>query len=389
MGCKKIAIWGSTGSIGTQTLAVVDQHPELFSVKVLVAHRNAVLLEEQIRRYRPEYAVLVDEGAAIELRRNYCGATQILSGEEGLMAVAGAEGIDIALNALVGFAGLKPTLRAIEAGTDIALANKETLVAAGELVMKRAKEKGVAILTVDSEHSAILQCLQGEAAEKVEKIILTASGGPFRGMLRSELENVTVEACLKHPNWSMGQKITVDSASLANKGLEVIEAHWLFGVDYDRIQVVVHPQSIIHSMIEFVDGAVMAQLGQPDMRLPIQYALFYPERLAAPYPRLDFQTMQNLTFAAPDTKTFRALALAYEAGRAGGTMPCVYNAANEVAVYAFLRREIRFLAIPQIIENVMEKHSKLSCSELEPVLQADLWARSEAEKSLKGICCEK
>ncbi len=379
MKSKGLAIWGSTGSIGTQTLEVVKQHPGRFTVKVLAAKQNAVLLQEQIERYEPEIAVLVDESAAQELRKRYRGRTTILSGESGLLTAAAHPAVDIALNALVGFAGLKPTLHAIDAGATIALANKETLVAAGELVTKKAAAKGVSILTVDSEHSAILQCLQGEAAERVERIILTASGGPFCGKRRDELTSVSVEACLKHPNWSMGKKITVDSASLANKGLEVIEAHWLFGMPYDKIEVVVHPQSIIHSMVEFADGAVMAQLGQPDMRVPIQYALAFPERLPAPYPRLDFQNMKNLTFAAPDTKTFAALALAYAAGRSGGTMPCVYNAANEVAVYAFLAQSIPFLAIAEVIETVMAEHQVIQCSDLETVLQADAWARAAAK----------
>lgn len=385
MKSKRIAIWGSTGSIGTQTLEVVDQHPELFLVKALVAHRNVDLLERQIRLYQPEVAVLVDESAAQELRSRYDGKTEILAGEAGLLQAAAWPEIDVAVNALVGFAGLQPTLRAIEAGADIALANKETLVAAGEIVMKRAAEKGVAILTVDSEHSAILQCLQGEKAETVGKIILTASGGPFRGKSRSELEKVTVEACLKHPNWSMGQKITVDSASLANKGLEVMEAHWLFGVTYEKIEVVVHPQSIIHSMVEFVDGAVIAQLGQPDMRLPIQYALYYPQRLKADYPRLDFKALRDLTFCEPDTETFRALPLAYQAGKTGGTMPCVYNAANEVAVHAFLRRETSFLAIPEVIERVMSSHTVENCRELETILRTDDWARAAAKEQLKKL----
>ncbi|WP_346354592.1 1-deoxy-D-xylulose-5-phosphate reductoisomerase [Azotosporobacter soli] len=379
MKSKGLAIWGSTGSIGTQTLDVVTQHPERFTVKVLMAKQNAALLQEQIERYEPEVAVLVDENATQELRKRYRGRTTILSGETGLLAAAAHPAVDIALNALVGFAGLKPTLHAIEAGATIALANKETLVAAGELVTKKAAAKGVSILTVDSEHSAILQCLQGEAADRVERIILTASGGPFRGKQRDELVSVSVEACLQHPNWSMGKKITVDSASLANKGLEVIEAHWLFGMPYDKIEVVVHPQSIIHSMVEFADGAVMAQLGQPDMRVPIQYALTFPERLPAPYPRLDFQKMKDLTFAAPDTKTFAALALAYAAGRSGGTMPCVYNAANEVAVYAFLEQSIPFLAIAEVIESVMAEHQVTQCSDLEAVLQADAWARAAAK----------
>lgn len=382
---QSIAVLGSTGSIGTQALDVVAAQPGRFRVTALAAHHNDRLLAEQIDRFRPELAVLADEAAADRLRKRYSGPTKILAGREGLLAAATEDGTDTVLTALVGFAGLEPTLAAIAAGKNIALANKETLVAAGELVMTKAAEKQVKILPVDSEHSAIFQCLQGERREKIRRILLTASGGPFRGYAKEALAAVTVEECLRHPNWAMGKKITVDSASLANKGLEVIEARWLFGVDYDRIEVVVHPQSVIHSMVEFTDGSVIAELGQPDMRLPIQYALSYPDRWPADLPRLDFFALKALTFEKPTTDVFPALPLAYAAGCRGGTAPCVYNAANETAVYAFLDRQIPFPAIAAIIEATCDRHAVVASPDLTVLTAADAWAREYAGELVKSL----
>lgn len=382
---QHIAILGSTGSIGTQALEVIAANQDKFCVTALAAYHNDKLLEEQIEYFKPEIAVLVDRQAADRLIRRYSGATTILAGEDGLLAAATQPIVNTVLTSLVGFAGLKPTIAAIEAGKNIALANKETLVAAGQLVTTLAKQKGINILPVDSEHSAIFQCLQGENKEKINRIILTASGGPFRGLNMEQLQQVTVEDCLRHPNWSMGKKITVDSATLANKGLEVIEARWLFDVDYSQIDVVVHPQSIIHSMVEFIDGSVMAQLGKADMRVPIQYALTYPDRVVANYPKLDFKTLSALTFAEPDVVTFPALQLAFHAGRIGGTLPCVFNAANEEAVYAFLKGEIGFLDIVIVIRSVMEKHTLVATPELDDIYNADLWARTQANDLFKII----
>jgi 1-deoxy-D-xylulose-5-phosphate reductoisomerase len=308
-----------------------------------------------------------------------------LTGEEGLIEAATFHQTDTVLTSLVGFAGLKPTVAAIKAKKNIALANKETLVAAGELVMSLAKKYNVTISPVDSEHSAVFQCLNGENRKQINRIILTASGGPFLEYTTEKMKNVTIEQCLKHPNWSMGRKITIDSATLANKGLEVIEAKWLFDVDYDQIDVCVHPQSIIHSMVEFIDGSVMAQLGMPDMRLPIQYALSYPERLSSQFPRLDFTRLSALTFSEPDTSRFPALKLAYHAGKTGGTMPCVFNAANEVAVYAFLNGEIGFLDIVQVISYTMEKHTLITTPNLEQIFCTDAWARQCARLTVTDL----
>lgn len=380
---RHIAILGSTGSIGRQALEVIAANSGRFAVSALAALQNDQLLEEQIEQFHPDVAVLVDQRAADRLVRRYQGATKILSGEEGLLEAAVYHKSDTVLTAIVGFAGLKPTLAAITAGKAIALANKETLVSAGEVVTKAAKASHVSILPVDSEHSAILQCLQGERKRNIRRVLITASGGPFRGFTQEQLKNVSVADCLCHPTWSMGKKITVDSATLANKGLEVIEAKWLFDVDYDQIEVVVHPQSVVHSMVEFVDGAVMAQLGRPDMRVPIQYALTYPERITADFPKMDFKTLSALTFESPDTNTFPALALAMQAGRAGGTLPCVFNAANEVAVYAFLQGKIRFLEITALVREVMHSHSVVRQPDLEAICTADLWARSTAEQLVK------
>lgn len=382
---KHIAILGSTGSIGTQALDVIAVNSDRYKVTVLAAYQNEKLLAEQIEYFKPKLAVLIDKQAADHMARTYRGQTKILAGEEGLLEAATYDQTDTVLTSLVGFAGLTPTIAAIKAKKNIALANKETLVAAGQLVMSLAKEYNVSIYPVDSEHSAIFQCLQGENNKHIGRIILTASGGPFRGRTMEQLTHVTIEDCLKHPNWSMGRKITIDSATLANKGLEVIEAKWLFGVNYDQIDVCVHPQSIIHSMVEFIDGSVMAQLGMPDMRLPIQYAFSYPERIAANFPRLDFTSLSALTFMEPDTKTFPALKLAYLAGDKGGTMPCVFNAANEVAVYAFLHGEIGFLDIAQIISYTMENHSLIAMPDLKQIHSADTWARRCALQAVNDI----
>lgn len=382
---QHIAILGSTGSIGTQALEVIAANQDKFCVKALAAYHNDKLLEEQIEYFKPEIAVLVDREAADRLIRRYSGATLILTGEEGLLAAATHSDVHTVLTSLVGFAGLTPTIAAIEAGKNIALANKETLVAAGELVTELAKKKGVKILPVDSEHSAIFQCLQGENRENIHRILLTASGGPFRGLKTEALQKVTVEDCLRHPTWSMGRKITVDSSTLANKGLEVIEARWLFDVDYSQIEVVVHPQSIIHSMVEFNDGSIIAQMGKADMRVPIQYAFTYPDRAFTSYPRLDFKTLSALTFSEPDCVAFPALELAFSAGRTGGTLPCVFNAANEEAVYAFLKGELKFLDIGTVIRSVMESHVKVSTPELKDIYSADLWARTKAQDLFRAL----
>jgi 1-deoxy-D-xylulose-5-phosphate reductoisomerase len=375
---QHIAVLGSTGSIGTQALDVIAKNLDKYKVTVLAAYQNEQLLAEQIEFFKPQLAVLIDKQAADRLAARHQGQTKILTGEEGLLEAAAYQQTDTVLTSLVGFAGLKPTIAAIKAGKNIALANKETLVAAGELIMSLAKAHNVSIYPVDSEHSAIFQCLQGENLKKIGRIILTASGGPFRGRTAAELEKVTVDDCLRHPNWTMGRKITIDSATLANKGLEVIEAKWLFGVDFAQIDVCVHPQSIIHSMVEFVDGSVMAQMGMPDMRLPIQFALSYPERLPSNFPRLDFKTLSDLTFEVPDTVNFPALNLAFDAGTRGGSMPCVFNAANEIAVYAFLNNEIRFLDIPKVIGYTMESHTIIHNMDLNQIYIADTWARSYA-----------
>jgi len=364
-------------------LEVVAAHPEKFKVAALAAYHNDKLLQTQIECFKPELAVLIDQDAAERLKRRYHGPAKLMSGEDGLMAAATLGSADTVLTSMVGFAGLKPTLAAIAAGKNIALANKETLVAAGEIVTKLAKEKGVAITPVDSEHSAILQSLSGERRDNIRKIILTASGGPFFGWTTDQLQHVTVEACLRHPNWSMGKKITVDSATLVNKGLEVIEAKWLFDIDYDQIEVVIHPQSIIHSMVEFSDGAVIAQLGKPDMRLPIQYALTYPDRLPSEFPRLDFTTANNLTFAAPDTSLFPALDMAFAVGRTGGTLPCVFNAANEIAVNAFLDRKVTFLDIYETIAQTVKNHKVVAEPSLADLCAADEWARSFAAQVIQ------
>ena len=355
---KKIAILGSTGSIGTQTLDVVRQHREDFEVTALSAGGNIDLLERQIREFHPALISVGSEEKARELKQKTADLQiEIRYGMEGLLAVAAQEESQILVTAVVGMLGIRPTIAAIRAGKDIALANKETLVTAGHLIMPLAREYGVKILPVDSEHSAIFQSLNGERehGNRIDKILLTASGGPFRGKTKQELGQVTLQDALKHPNWSMGKKITVDSATLVNKGLEVMEAKWLFDVELDQIQVVVHPQSVIHSMVQYADGAVIAQLGTPDMRLPIQYALYYPQRKYLAGERLDFYRLAQLTFEAPDSETFEGLALAIEAMKQGGSMPTVFNAANEKAVALFLKEKIRFLQITEIIRRAMEE----------------------------------
>lgn len=368
---KKIAILGSTGSIGTQTLEIVDENNDL-SVTALAAGSNIELLEKQIRKYRPALAAVWSEEKARQLKERVADLpVEVLSGMDGLLAAASQGDADMVVTAVVGMIGIRPTVAAINAGRDIALANKETLVTAGHIIMPLAKEKGVKILPVDSEHSAIFQSLKGEKKEKISRILLTASGGPFRGRKTEELRSIRVEDALKHPNWSMGQKITVDSATMVNKGLEVIEARWLFDVEFDQIEVVVQPQSVIHSMVEFVDGGIIAQLGTPDMKLPIQYALYEAARLPLSGSRLDFKTLKQITFEAPDMETFRGLKLAYEAGRCGGTMPTVFNAANEWAVGRFLKRKIGFLEITEIIDASMAAHEVTENPSVEQILETE------------------
>ena len=380
---KNIAVLGSTGSIGTQTLDVVRSHPELFHISVLAANSHDELLEQQIREFQPELAVLSDEDAYKRLKSRYSGTTQLAGGRQAFIDAAAVDAVDTVVTSMMGFAGLEPTMKALDARKNIALANKETLVVAGEIVMRRAKEQGVSILPVDSEHCAFYQCLQGEKRETIEKLLLTCSGGPFRGKKREDLKDATVKQVHAHPTWNMGQKITVDSATLVNKGLEVIEAKWLYGVSYDQIQVVVHPQSIVHSMVQFHDGAVIAQLGSTDMKLPIQCALTYPNRTVSSFERLDFWKMKDLTFSQPDTDTFKGLKFAYEAGDMGGTMPCVFNAANEVAVGAFLKGGIRFLDIYDIIEETMLKRECILEPTLDELFAEDRWAREFAASLLE------
>ena len=368
---KKIAILGSTGSIGTQTLEVVRENKDI-EVLGLAAGNNIKLLERQIREFHPKMAAVWSEERAKELHENVKDLNiKIVSGMEGLIELSVMEESEILVTAIVGMIGIRPTIEAIKAGKDIALANKETLVTAGHIIMPLAKEYQVAILPVDSEHSAIFQSLQGGQEKALHKILLTASGGPFRQKTREELLNIQVEDALKHPNWEMGRKITIDSSTLVNKGLEVIEAKWLFDVSLDQIEVVVHPQSIIHSMVEYVDGAIIAQLGTPDMKLPIQYALYYPERRFLPGDRLDFAALSKLTFEKPDMETFYGLRLAFEAGKEGGSLPTVFNAANELAVSKFLERKIKYLEIPEIIEHCMQAHKTIADPSVDEILQTE------------------
>lgn len=368
---KKIAILGSTGSIGTQTLEVVRENKDI-EVSGLAAGNNIERLEAQIREFAPKVVAVWNEERAKELADKVRDLdVKIVSGMEGLIEVSTLSEVEILVTAIVGMIGIRPTIAAITAGKHIALANKETLVTAGHIIMPLAKEHGVSILPVDSEHSAIFQSLQGGQERALHKILLTASGGPFRGRRWEDLQNVQMEDALKHPNWEMGRKITIDSSTMVNKGLEVIEAKWLFGVEVDQIEVVVQPQSIIHSMVEYVDGAVIAQLGTPDMKLPIQYALYYPERRYLPGDRLDFRGLAQLTFEEPDLETFYGLRLAYEAGKAGGSLPTVFNAANEKAVSKFLNREIRFLEIPEMIQACMEAHKNIANPSVDEILQTE------------------
>lgn len=368
---KKIAILGSTGSIGTQTLEVVENNGDI-RVEAISANSNVELLEKQARKFHPSVVAVYREEAAKELRERLKDTDiRVVTGMDGLIEISTLPEVEILVTAIVGMIGILPTVEAIKAGKDIALANKETLVTAGHIIMPLAEKMGVKILPVDSEHSAIFQSLNGENRGQIGKILLTASGGPFRGKKREELANVRVEDALKHPNWSMGQKITIDSATLVNKGLEVMEAKWLFGVDLDRIQVVVQPKSIIHSMVEYVDGAVIAQLGTPDMKLPIQYALYYPERRYLPGERLDFWKLSGLTFEKPDMDTFLGLPLAFSAAKAGGSMPTVFNAANERAVSKFLSRKIKFLDIYEIISDSMEHHKVIENPSIEEILATE------------------
>ena len=368
---KKIAILGSTGSIGTQTLEIVRENTDL-EVVGLAAGSNVELLEKQVREFRPRLVSLQSEKYCKELKLRLADMeVEIVSGMEGLIQIAEMEESEVLITAIVGMIGIQPTIAAICKGKDIVLANKETLVTAGHIIMPLAAQKGVSILPVDSEHSAIFQSMQGENRAQVSKLLITASGGPFRGKTKADLENVQLEDALKHPNWAMGNKITIDSATLVNKGLEVMEAKWLFHVDFDQIQVVVHPQSIIHSVVEYVDGGIIAQLGMPDMKLPIQYALFYPNRRPMAGKRVDFYELGSITFERPDIETFTGLKLALRAAREGGSMPTVFNAANEEAVRLFLQRKIRFLQIPEIIEMCMQAHKRIENPEVKAILAAE------------------
>ncbi len=386
MSIKNIAILGSTGSIGTQTLEVIGENPSLFRAYVITAQNNAELLIQQSLKFKPAYAIICNDKYYVRVKEALAPTNvQVLSGIGAINDIVTHPEINIVLTAMVGFAGLEPTINAIKAGKDIALANKETLVVAGELITGLAKENKVNILPVDSEHSAIFQCLVGEDNQVIEKLILTASGGPFRGKSLDFLDSVTPEAALKHPNWVMGSKITIDSATLMNKGLEVIEAKWLFDIEPDKIDVVVHPQSIIHSMVQFHDGSIKAQMGLPDMKLPIQYALAYPSRIKNNFKRFDFTSYSNLTFEKPDIKTFRNLGLAFEALKQGGNMPCIVNAANEIAVAGFLTNALGFLAMSDIIEECMQKVSFYAKPTLDDYLNTDKETRIFAQNLIKTI----
>ncbi|MBL0742848.1 1-deoxy-D-xylulose-5-phosphate reductoisomerase [Chryseolinea lacunae] len=383
---KRIAILGSTGSIGTQALDVIAAHPDAFEAEVLTANHNATLLVEQAKRFKPNAVVVVNEEhypiVKDALRDE---PVKVYTGESALSSVVQMDTVDLVLTALVGYAGLKPTIKAIEAGKPIALANKETLVVAGELITSLAREKGVNIFPVDSEHSAIFQCLVGEFHNKIEKVVLTASGGPFRGKKSAELKAVTKAQALKHPNWTMGAKVTIDSATLMNKGLEVIEAKWLFGLTTKQVEVIVHPQSIVHSLVQFEDGSMKAQMGLPDMRLPIQFAMSYPERLKSDFPRFDFLNYPALTFEKPDTETFRNLALAFEALNRAGNMPCVLNAANEVAVAEFLKDRIGFLEMSDLVEQCLEKMAFIKTPGYDDYVNTDKETRIRAFEFVKRI----
>lgn len=383
---KNVAILGSTGSIGTQTLDVIRRNDDL-NLVAISAGSNINLLEQQIREFHPQLVAVWNEDNAAALRTMIADVTptcKVVSGMEGLLEVATIESSDILITAIVGMIGIQPTIAAIKAGKDIGLANKETLVTAGHIIMPLAKEKNISILPVDSEHSAIFQCIHGDDQKAIHKILLTASGGPFRNMTKGDLELVTLEMALKHPNWSMGKKITIDSASMVNKGLEVIEAKWLFNVDPEQIEVLVQPQSIIHSMVEFEDGAVMAQLGAPDMRLPIQYALYYPNRVYLEGKRLDFSKISEITFQKPDLDTFLGLKYAYEAIQVGGSMPTVLNAANELAVAKFLNKKITFLEIYEMIRFCMDRHCLVDNPSVEDILETENWVYETIESRWKS-----
>lgn len=369
---KRIAVLGSTGSIGTQTLDVVEQHPDCFEVEVLTANNNVSLLAEQAKKFKPNMVVIANECRYDDLRDALKDEpVKIFAGREAINQVVQLDSVDLVMAALVGYAGLVPTLEAIRAGKPVALANKETLVVAGEIIVREARKNRVSIYPVDSEHSAIFQCLAGEQMNEIEKIYLTASGGPFRGYTLEQLTKVTTSDALKHPNWNMGAKITIDSATMMNKGFEVIEAKWLFGLTPQQIDVIVHPQSIVHSLVQFKDGSVKAQMGLPDMRLPIQYAMHYPNRLPSPFKRFSFLDYPNLTFEQPDIKIFRNLALAFEALKQGGNMPCILNAANEVVVHAFLKEKVRFTEMPDLIEEAMQKINFIKTPDLDDYKQTD------------------
>lgn len=375
---KSIAILGSTGSIGTQTLDVVAQHPDQFRVEALAGGSNIQLLLEQIHQFKPKKVSISTKALADELKLSVPAGVEVYYGDEGLREVAAGTDANFVVTAVVGSQGLRPTLDAIEAGKTIGLANKETLISAGHIVTEAARKHGVSLLPIDSEHSAIFQCLNGERRADVRKLVITASGGSFRDRTREQLVGVTVEEALKHPNWSMGAKITIDSATMMNKGLEVIEAHWLFNMPFDDIEVIIHPESIIHSYVEFVDHSIIAQLGNPDMRVPIQYALTYPHRMANNSASLDLAQIGKLHFRPMDMKRFPCLQMAYDCGRAGGTATTVFNAANEVAVARFLEGAISFLAIEDVIEQTINQHEIIANPDLETIMQADGWARSVA-----------
>ncbi len=382
---KRISILGSTGSIGQSTLAVVEKFPDRFKVVALAAGNNVVLFEKQVRRFRPELVAVSGEASATDLKHRLRDLKlRVLSGVEGMIRVAAADEADMTVSAIVGTAGLVPTMAAIHAGKHVALANKEVLVTAGELVMNECRRRKISMLPVDSEHSAIFQCLLAGENRDIRKLVLTASGGPFRAWSKQDLANVTLAQALKHPNWSMGRKITIDSATLMNKGLEVIEARWLFGLPPEKIRVLVHPQSIVHSMVEYHDGAMVAQLGMPDMKGPIAYALSYPERLEDASPALDLAQVGTLTFEEPDMDRFPCLAYAYDALKAGGSMPAVLSAANEVAVRYFLDERIGYNDIARVIKETMDAHTPSSIETVEDALKADLWARQEAEKIIQA-----
>jgi len=383
---KRISVLGSTGSIGTQTIEVIKNNRELFSLEAVAANSSVDILEEQVRTLRPKLAVVYDESKYLELKRRVSGLTEVATGKEGLIAVATISEADTVVSAIVGIAGLIPTYNAIKAKKNIALANKETLVTAGRLIMSAAKENNISILPVDSEHSAIFQSIGSNKKSSISKLILTASGGPFREKSKEELQKVTVADALNHPNWKMGKKITIDSATLMNKGLEVIEARWLFDVDAEKIDVCVHPQSIIHSMVEYIDGAVIAQLGIPDMKLPIQYALTYPERFTMPGERLDLTKLGTLSFEKPDTEKFPCLKLAYDALKAGDSACIAINGANEAAVELFLNNQIGFMDIPMLITEILEKHKSFNNPTLEEIIEIDRWARNLIQEMYRKRC---